>query len=260
MSSVKSCVWILKEEKADDPYRQVFEEHDYSVHFHSLLCFNYVHLEDLRFALKNSHLYRGVVITSANAFHAMKLALGDGIDTYSIEKWKLFVISHITEEKKPIQFQQVITANGYATNLSSLIIADYQCTTDKRPLLFLCGNLRRDEIPTTFQTHDIPYKELVVYETITEVNNEKKTMIIDAYNKEKPNWIAFFSPSGVKTLLKIFPKENQSEIWNKVSIASVGTTTSDELSKWCNVTATAELPTPQSLFEAIHNQGTSHVK
>lgn len=249
----KPCVWIFKEEKVHDPYRQLFEEHHFTVKFHPLLSFQYIHVEDLRHILQfEAEEFQGVVITSANAFKAMEYALTEHIDVKPLTSWKLYVISHITEAKAPVPFSKSIVANGYAWNLVQLIREDLATCNDTRPLLFLSGNLRRDELPLALQTSSIPYRELKVYETLSEIDHVKEEQLALALEIDRPNWLLFYSPSGVRTFFESFPDSKRNpHIWNEIQIASIGTTTADELVKWFPTSVTASSPTPLSMLEVV---------
>jgi uroporphyrinogen-III synthase len=80
----------------------------------------------------------------------------------------------------------------------------------KLPLLFLVGEQRRDTIPKTLQSEELPYHqqirvvELVVYETgeMATFEEEFTTLLRAAkVKKVKEQWIIVFSPQGCEAML-----------------------------------------------------------
>lgn len=57
------------------------------------------------------------------------------------------------------------------------------------PIYFFCGNQRMDDIPLALEAANIPFKEIVCYETTA--NHKSFSKSFDA--------VLFFSPSGVKS-------------------------------------------------------------
>lgn len=79
--------------------------------------------------------------------------------------------------------------------------------------LFPCSNIRKEDIPNFLQEQEIEYKEVVLY----------KTVASDLSDLEKVDYdlVAFFSPSGIHSLMTNFPNFKQGE----VRIAAFGPTT-----------------------------------
>ncbi len=137
----------------------------------------------------------------------------------------------------------------------------------QQPLLFLCGNRRRDELPSELAKSNIPYEELVVYQT--EYNNERN-QLLNSSPTASP-WLVFFSPSGVESLEEIINNNhNNSENSNsnnhnndntinkswitRAKIAAIGPTTASAIREILRVPspqAIASKPNPLSLVEAI---------
>ncbi len=78
--------------------------------------------------------------------------------------------------------------------------------------LYPCSDIRKDEIPKYLSENDIEYSEAVMYRT---VSNDLSEVTLDY------DLIAFFSPSGVKSLIQNFSGFEQKD----VSIAAFGPTT-----------------------------------
>lgn len=79
--------------------------------------------------------------------------------------------------------------------------------------LYPCSNIRKEEIPEFLKDNGFKYTEAVIYKTVP---SDLKDIIIDQYDI-----IAFFSPSGISSLLTNFPDFKQ----DNIRIAAFGPTT-----------------------------------
>ncbi|KAI5364152.1 putative tetrapyrrole biosynthesis, uroporphyrinogen III synthase, uroporphyrinogen-III synthase [Septoria linicola] len=143
----------------------------------------------------------------------------------------------------------------------------------KLPLLFMVGEQRRDIIPTTLQSEDlpetqrIPVTELVVYETgematfeedFTDLLKEAKAA------KVKEQWVVVFSPQGCEAMLNALGWLTEAGKYSsgrreavsgpmKTRVATIGPTTRDFLREQFGFEPDmcAEKPTPEGLGEGI---------
>lgn len=83
----------------------------------------------------------------------------------------------------------VLAYTGYAADLAEIISLIY----GKESYTFFCGNLRRDELPTTLKENQVEFNEVNVYETA----------LTPQKIKQQPDGILFFSPSAVESYLKL---------------------------------------------------------
>lgn len=79
--------------------------------------------------------------------------------------------------------------------------------------LFPCSNIRKDDIPNFLAANEIDYSEAVIYKTVASDLSDLANVNYDI--------IAFFSPSGISSLLINFPDFEQ----KKTRIAAFGPTT-----------------------------------
>jgi uroporphyrinogen-III synthase len=79
--------------------------------------------------------------------------------------------------------------------------------------LFPCSDKRRNDIPEFMGTNDLHLTEAVMYETVSADLSDLEDVYYDI--------LAFFSPSGIKSLFDNFPDFQQ----NKTRIAAFGPTT-----------------------------------
>jgi uroporphyrinogen-III synthase len=80
---------------------------------------------------------------------------------------------------------KVIELANYGADLAKTIAKSYK----NQSFLFLCGNLRRDEIPDGLRKDSINFKEITVY--ITQLNPKAFDRHFDG--------VLFYSPSGVES-------------------------------------------------------------
>lgn len=254
-STHKDIVWLLKDKDDDDSYGTLFEKNGFNPLYLPILEFNYINIDKLNEILKNDvNKYRGVIITSLRSIESLRLSIKDIDLSYIQENWTLYSLSDKIVSRCPIQFSRTIISNGYSSRLCELIIEDYQNNKENtKPFLFLCGNIRLDTVPQTLSNNNIKYDELIVYETITDIDEERKLIFESNLINNKPKWIVFFSPSGIEKLSKIFPHHSYSNFWKTTLKACIGTTTAKELKKYdMESNAIAKLPTPEKLIESIN--------
>ncbi|KAI9914618.1 hypothetical protein PsorP6_008518 [Peronosclerospora sorghi] len=117
----------------------------------------------------------------------------------------------------------------------------------EKPMMFLCGDKRRDVLPDSFRSRGLPLEELVVYQTCAQQN------IAIPDECRVPDWVVFFSPSGLEAV-KHLPLP-----WEYIRKAAIGKTTATALHEhavgtekpFWEADVTAPKPTPESLADAI---------
>ncbi|KAK3706187.1 uroporphyrinogen-III synthase [Vermiconidia calcicola] len=148
----------------------------------------------------------------------------------------------------------------------------------KLPLLFLVGEQRRDIIPKTLQSENLPYHhqiqvlEVIVYETGEMATFEEDfTSLIRAAKvaKVKEQWVIVFSPQGCEAMLNALgwldPKsasfnEGLREVMSgpmKTRVATIGPTTRDFLRQELGFDpdVCARQPTPEGVGEGMRESG-----
>jgi uroporphyrinogen-III synthase len=147
----------------------------------------------------------------------------------------------------------------------------YRDSDEKRPLLFLVGEERRDIIPKTLMNPPRGYncigvEELVVYETGKRDSFEKDfTSVLEKTGYKHSRWAVLFSPA-VEPITSMFRALNmldpstgkvsvaaQSTEQRSTYIATIGSTTSDFLKQKFDFKPDicAESPTPESVEAGI---------
>lgn len=114
-----------------------------------------------------------------------------------------------------------------ASDLAKIILKKYK----NEQFLFLCGNLRRDELPSILKENNIELKEKIVYKTY--LNSKKLNRIFDG--------VLFFSPSGVQSYV------SENAISNSVAFC-IGSTTASEAKKYSKNIIVANKPTVENII------------
>lgn len=128
-----------------------------------------------------------VIFTSANAVDALQehyLRPGS-------PGWNVYCLEGATQlALKRADIRHRITgATANAASLAAEIISN----NEKGPLIFFCGNKRRDELPDLLRQHNINVEELVVYETTA----------TPALTGQEYDGILFLSPSAVQSFFSV---------------------------------------------------------
>ncbi|KAF2664512.1 tetrapyrrole biosynthesis, uroporphyrinogen III synthase [Microthyrium microscopicum] len=158
---------------------------------------------------------------------------------------------------------------GTGEALAAYILENYKATDGqgrRRSLLFLVGEQRRDIIPRTLQSNDLPVDRLIGVHEITVYKTIENAMFRGLFDTElarsvhQSRWVVVFSPSGCKTMLESLGMlDDSTGKWNgqthqSTKIATIGPTTRDYLVSEFGFTpdAVAKAPTPEGLRDAIH--------
>lgn len=106
--------------------------------------------------------------------------------------WNVYCLEGATQEALKQQYGIRHKIAGTAANAASLA-QEIIRNGEKGPLVFFCGDKRRDELPDLLQQHNIMLEELIVYET-TET---------PALAGQEYDGILFLSPSAVKSFFSV---------------------------------------------------------
>ena len=140
------------------------------------------------------------------------------------------------DEFRTLSFDVQTDDAGTAADLVDQI-ADAEPET---PLLFLCGNRRRDDLPDGLRDAGIPFEELVVYET-----RARSDLSLPPPGDE--TWLAFFSPSGLEAV-----RRADTGPLDEYRCAAIGPTTASALEEeGLTPEAVASEPSPEGLVDAI---------
>ncbi|CAH0475008.1 unnamed protein product [Peronospora belbahrii] len=255
---------VLLLKAADDKYKAAFEQNYNSndsqrslkVYFTDVLTFEYLNAAQLLHVLTHLECYSGIIVTSPRSAIAMVNVI-NGIEeklkhqvVVKLQSTSVFSVGAATSrELLPLGVVCKGDDAGSADMLSKYLHQNGVLPEDckKRPMLFLCGDKRRDVLPDSFQSRGLPLEELVVYRTCAVQN------IAFPAECKVPHWIVFFSPSGLRAV-KDLPLK-----WDLIRKAAIGKTTATALHEHAIATGQpfweadviAPEPKPESLAAAI---------
>uniref|UniRef100_A0A4X1VAY6 Uroporphyrinogen-III synthase n=1 Tax=Sus scrofa TaxID=9823 RepID=A0A4X1VAY6_PIG len=151
--------------------------------------------------------YGGLIFTSPRAVEAVKLCLEkanktEAWETSLKEKWNsksVYVVGNATASLvSKIGLDPEGENCGNAEKL-----AEYICSRESSalPLLFPCGNLKRETLPRMLKDKGVPMESITVYQTIPHPGIQGN---LNSYYSQQgiPASITFFSPSGLSYSLK----------------------------------------------------------
>uniref|UniRef100_A0A8D2N275 Uroporphyrinogen III synthase n=1 Tax=Zonotrichia albicollis TaxID=44394 RepID=A0A8D2N275_ZONAL len=230
-------VLLLKDPKdkdsGPDPYIEELGSYSLEATLIPALSFEFTSLDSLFEKLSHPECYGGLVFTSPRALEAIKICLK--------EKSKKEAWSKSLKQMWSIKPTYVV---GKAT-------ASLGEKPNSSALLFPCGALRREVLPTVLREKGIPLEGLTVYQTAQHPDLQES---LSSYFSQQgiPASIAFFSPSGVKFCLQHIQKLS-GDLINQVKFAAIGPSTAKALrDAGVAVSCTAGSPSAQELAAALH--------
>lgn len=238
MTAQQRRIWLLRERDGQpDPFEACFEGAGFEASSHPVLTFEDTNDAQLDERLVQPDRYSGLILTSPRASIRFLSRLPLDARTAWLEKPVYVVGERTGRDLRDVGFSTYGEDSGDGGVLGRYI-ADHH--SDERPLLFLAGNRRRTELVDGLAAESIPVSELTVYITHAGRLDEPA---------EPPEWLAFFSPSGVDAIAG-WRRAGQS------GIAAIGMTTARALeSAGLSVRAVSSDPTPESLRNAVLQAG-----
>ena len=239
MPKASPLVHLFRSPAEPDPYEAALEEAGFRCRSIPVLDFEFVDQEALRAALSHPDRYGGLLLTSPRAAEALAEALS-GLPGQAVI-WSAkpaFVVGPRTSERlRRLGFQPQGEHAGKAEALAD-VLEEMAAKIDE-PLLFLCGNRRRETLPERLRRSGLAFEECIVYHTYTQTSPELP--------EEAPDWMVFFSPSGVEAVLRT----SRVETWG-ARVAAIGPTTAEALEQaGLPADVVAEAPTPEALVQAV---------
>lgn len=233
MNTSQPEILLLRQPAEPDPYVDAFTAEGIEAWCLPVLRFEFVGEVALRERLARPEAYGGLVCTSQRAVEALR-----EVDLTAWRDKPTFVVGPATAEAaRALRLRPRGEDAGDADTLAGYIAG----RSFARPLLFLCGNQRRDELPDRLRAAAVAFEEFVAYRTVL------MPSVLDGLAADPPDWVAFFSPSGVEAALLApgFP-------WNSLSCAAIGPTTAAALdAAGYPPDAVAAEPSPEALVSAV---------
>lgn len=228
-----------------EEYKEAFGERQYDAVFVEPLQFEAVNAAKLS-TLLLQHEHSGLVLTSPRAVDAAA-ACWDPARFILWNTKRIYTVGESTARKikASLGLDAHGSSSGNAENLAKLIAQE---NPKGSSLLFPCGNLRSETLPTILGEAQISVNALTVYETKENVNLRQDLIELDALHK--PCCLVFFSPSGCEYIhrqLQTF-RNNLSQLPR----FAIGNSTAHKIENLgLEIAGVATKPTPDCLVESV---------
>jgi uroporphyrinogen-III synthase len=200
-----------KPETDKSPYFDLAKKYNVKIDFRPFIHVEPIPARDFRKERINLADYPSVIFTSRNAAdnffrmcNEMRVTVPETLKYFCVsESTAYYLQKYVVYRKRKIFF-------GKQT-ISDLMDVIRKHKTDK--FLVPCTDIHKQEIFDTLDQHHIDYTKAVIYRTVASDLSDLANVNYDV--------LVFFSPSGITSLLKNFPKFKQ----NNTRIAAFGPTT-----------------------------------
>lgn len=234
-------VILLRSADEPDRYLAAFDRAGLRAVCEPVLTFAFPNPEELAGTLDRRNRYAALVATSPRVATALGrvFAEWEGL----AEVWQgapAYAVGPKTADRlRGVGLQPRGEEAGNAAALARQIVDD----APSAPLLFLSGNRRRDTLPNRLRAGEVPFDEVVVYETRT-----RDALTLPPSGPPSGSiWLVFFSPSGRKAVEKAGSVDP-----GDYRVGAIGPTTSRALEEaGYAVEAVADEPSPEGLVAAL---------
>ena len=206
-----------KPETDKSPYFDLAKKFNLKIDFRPFIHLEPIPAAEFRKFRINILDYSAVILTSRNAAdHFFRLAGEMRVNVP--ESMKYFCISESTAFylQKYVLYRKRKIFYGKQTILD---LIDVLKKHKNEKFLLPCTDIHKQEIPETLEEHDIEFKKAVIYKTVASDLSDLADVNYDV--------LVFFSPSGIKSMMKNFPKFKQ----NETRIAAFGPTTAQAVTE-----------------------------
>jgi uroporphyrinogen-III synthase len=194
------------------PYTQLAEKYKLTIAFRKFIQIEPVLYKDFRKSKVDILAHTAIIFTSRNAVdHFFRICKEAKLEMPADMKY--FCVTEQTANYLQ-KYIQIRKRKIFAGEKSSKDLIEIIKKHPKEKYLYPCSEIRNDSIPNYLSENEYAYTEAVMYQTVSSDLSDLKDVQYDI--------IAFFSPSGVKSLFDNFPDFKQ----NKTRIAAFGPTTS----------------------------------
>jgi len=211
LNKVASILVSQSRPDENSPYFELARKYDIKVDFRPFIQVDGVSFKEFRKQKINILSHTAIIFTSRNAIdHFFRICEEARIEMPADMKY--FCISEQTanylQKYILVRKRKIFNSTKTASELIDLIRKH-----KGEKFLYPCSDVRKNDIPEFAGAEDLHFKEAVMYQTVSADLSDLEEVFYDI--------IAFFSPSGIKSLFDNFPDFQQ----NKTRIAAFGTTT-----------------------------------
>jgi uroporphyrinogen-III synthase len=199
------------------PYFEIASKYKVNIDFQPFINVEGIPAKDFRKQRLTLNDFTGVIFTSRNAIdHFYRIC--DELRVKMSQETKFFCTSEAIALylQKYTQYRKRKVFYGDSNNnkeLRNLLFKHREGTK----FLYICADVRKDEIPSFMAANNFDFNEGVMYKTVP---NDLRSI-----NLHKYDLVIFFSPSGIISLKQNFPKFEQGNL----RIGAYGKTTADAI-------------------------------
>ena len=229
-----------KPEGKKTPYFDLAEKYGLKIDFRSFIHVEGIDAQEFRSQKIDLADHTAIILTSKTAVdhyfriaEEMRFEVPDSMKYFCIsEAVAYYLQKYVAYRKRKIFF-------GKQTIVD---LVDVLKKHKKENFLLPCTDRLRDRIPTTLEANDLRFSKAVLYRTVASDLSDLEDVYYDM--------LVFYSPGGIESLLKNFPKFKQ----NKTVIAAFGPTTANAIVKnKLRLDLHAPQPNAPSMTGAIEN-------
>ena len=212
MREVKSIL-VSQPNTSDEnsPYNKLAEKYNLKVDFRPFIQVDPVSIKEFRKQKIDILNHTAIIFTSRNAVDHF-FSICEQLKIEMPADMKYFCISEQTsnylQKYIVIRKRKIFTGHRTASDLLEILKKH-----KNEKYLFPCSDIRKDDIPNFLKSSGFTYSEAIIYRTVASDLSDLEDVYYDI--------LAFFSPSGINSLLVNFPDFRQ----NNTRIAAFGPTT-----------------------------------
>lgn len=228
-----TTILVSQSRPADEnsPYFELARKYNIKVDFRPFIQVDGVSYKEFRKQKVNILDHTAIIFTSRNAIdHFFRICQEAKIEVPADMKY--FCISeqaaNYLQKYIIIRKRKIFNSTKTAAELIELIRKH-----KNEKFLYPCSDVRKNDIPEFADTEDMHFTEATMYQTVSADLSDLEDVYYDI--------IAFFSPSGIKSLLENFPDFKQ----NKTRIAAFGPTTAKAVEE-ANLFLDIQAPLPNA--------------
>jgi uroporphyrinogen-III synthase len=200
-----------KPDTEKSPYYGIAKKYSVKIDFRPFIHVEGISAHEFRKTRINIASFTSIILTSRHAADNFFRICKD-LRISNLDEFKYFCMSESTAYylQKFMQYRKRRVFIGRQT-IEDLIDVIKKHRKDK--FLLPCSDIHKQEIPDTLAQHGIEFTKAVIYRTVCSDLSDLKNVNYDM--------LVFFSPSGITSLFKNFPRFKQ----NNTRIAAFGQTT-----------------------------------
>tara|TARA_B100000927_G_scaffold187716_1_gene151184 strand:+ start:208 stop:957 length:750 start_codon:yes stop_codon:yes gene_type:complete len=239
--NIKSILVSQPEPKTEkNPFSDLAERFNLKVDFRSFIHVEGVDPQDFRQQRVNLSNYSAVIFTSRMAIdHYFRIAketrftVPDEMKYFCVSEAVAYYLQNYVVYRK----RKIFHGKQTFQDLMQLVVKH-----KSEKFLVPCSDIQRKNIPNELEKHQVDFQNAILYKTVCSDLSDLEDVKYDI--------LVFYSPSGIQSLIKNFPKFKQ----NGTKIAAFGPTTAQAAEKaGLRIDIKAPMPGIPSMTMAIEN-------